>query len=76
MDCAENNRDLIKLEIEQIKNQVQLLEDIFHEYNEHYEKRLSICQRLPSVCDDFIFSIKYYYDYLLHKFGLCNCKEE
>jgi len=65
----DNNRDLIKLEIEQIKNQIQLLEDIFHEYNEHYEKRLSIC-------DDFIFSIKYYYDYLLHKFGLCDCKEE
>tara|TARA_R110002126_G_scaffold40007_1_gene117961 strand:+ start:2450 stop:2671 length:222 start_codon:yes stop_codon:yes gene_type:complete len=72
----ENNRDLIKLEIEQIKNQVQLLEDIFEEYNKHYEKRLSVCRRLPVVCDDIFFSIKYYYDYLLHKFGYGNFKEE
>ena len=65
----ENNRDLIKLEIEQIKNQVQLLEDIFEEYNKHYEKRLS-------VCDDIFFSIKYYYDYVLYKFGYSHQKEE
>ena len=70
----DNNRDLIKLEIEQIKNQVQLLEDIFEELDK--ENKLSVCQRLPSVCDNFIFSIKYYYDYLLHKFGYCDCKEQ
>ena len=56
-------------EIEQIKNQVQLLEDIFEEYNRHYENRLS-------VCDDIFFSIKYYYDYVLYKFGLCDCKKQ
>ena len=65
----ENNRDLIKLEIEQIKNQVQLLEDIFEEYNRHYENRLS-------VCDDIFFSIKYYYDYVLYKFGYGHQKEK
>ena len=63
----ENNRDLIRLEIEQIKNQIQLLEDIFEELDK--EKRLSICHGL-------FFSIKYYYDYLLHKFGYCDCKEQ
>jgi len=65
----DNNRDLIRLEIEQIKNQVQLLEDIFEDLDKHYENRLS-------VCDDIFFSIKYYYDHLLHKFGFCDCKKE
>ena len=69
MENSNVSRNLMKLEIEQIKNQVQLLEDIFQSYNENYENRLS-------VCEQYIFSIKYYYDYLLHKFGYGNCKKQ
>jgi hypothetical protein len=56
--------DLIKLEIEQLKHQIELIDAV---YTEQTKKKVSICEN---------FSIKYYYESILHKLGYCNRKEE
>ncbi len=60
--------DLIKLEIEQLKQQIELLDAV---YTEQTKNKVSICEN---------FSIKYYLYYgkesILHKLGYCNRKEE
>ncbi len=58
--------DLIKIEIEQLKNQIELLEAV---YTEQTKKKVSICDSLKNLYN-------YYYESFLHKFRLCNRKEE
>lgn len=58
--------DLIQLEIEQIRNQIELLDAMFDEYLTK-RKDVSICEKL---------SINFLYESLLHKLGYCKGKEE
>tara|TARA_R110000765_G_scaffold247337_1_gene349279 strand:+ start:457 stop:645 length:189 start_codon:yes stop_codon:yes gene_type:complete len=59
--------DLIQLEIEQIRNQIELLDAMFDEYLNQEKKQVSICEKLSN---------NYYYESLLHKLGWCKGKEE
>jgi hypothetical protein len=61
--------DLIKIEIEQLKQQVEILDAIFDECNKVRDSRVSFCDKLK-------ISIKEYYESILHKLGYCNRKEE
>ena len=58
--------DLIKLEIEQLKHQIELLEAV---YTEQTKKEVSYCDSLKNLYN-------YYYASILHKFRVCNSKEE
>ena len=63
--------DLIQLEIEQIRNQIELLDAMFDEYLNQEKKQVSICEKLSN---------NYYLGNgnksLLHKLGWCKGKEE
>jgi len=59
--------DLIKVEIEQLKNQIDILDAIFDDYSS--KKKVSYCDSVKNLCN-------YYYENLLHKLGYSNRKEE
>tara|TARA_R100001086_G_scaffold148753_1_gene78758 strand:- start:1207 stop:1389 length:183 start_codon:yes stop_codon:yes gene_type:complete len=59
--------DLIKVEIEQLKQQIEVLDAIFDDYSS--KKKVSYCESLK-------ISIKDYYENFLHKLGYCKQKEE
>lgn len=59
--------DLIKVEIEQLKNQIDVLDAIFDDYSS--KKEVSYCESLK-------ISIIEYYESVLHKLGYSNRKEE
>ena len=63
--------DLIQLEIEQIRNQIELLDSMFDEYVN--QKEVSYCHSLKNL-------FNYYLDYgkesVLHKFRYSSRKEE
>lgn len=59
--------DLIKVEIEQLKQQIEVLDAIFDDYSS--KKKISYCETIK-------ISIKDYYESLLHKLGYCKRKEE
>ena len=59
--------DLIKVEIEQLKHQVEILDAIFDDLTS--KKQLSYCESLK------IYIIEYY-ENVLHKFGYGNTKTE
>lgn len=55
--------DLIKIEIEQLKQQIEILDAIFDE-----------CNKEVSFCDKLKISIQEYYESILHKLGYCKGK--
>jgi len=59
--------DLIKVEIEQLKQQIEVLDAIFDDYSS--KKKISYCHSVKNLCN-------YYYENVLHKLGYCNTKEE
>lgn len=59
--------DLISLEIEHLRNQIELLDAMFDEYTN--QKEVSYCHSLKNLYN-------YYYESILHKLGYCNRKEE
>ena len=59
--------DLIQLEIEHLRNQIELLDAMFDEYTNR--KSLGYCESLK------IYIIEYY-ENVLHKLGYCNTKAE
>jgi hypothetical protein len=62
--------DLIKLEIEQLKHQIELLEAVYYVVSkEQTKKEVSYCDSLKNLYN-------YYYASILHKFRVCNRKEE
>ena len=64
---AEGATDLIQLEIEQIRNQIQLLDSMFDEYVN--QKEVSYCHSLKNL-------FNYYYESVLHKLRYSNGKED
>ena len=65
--------ELIKLEIEQLRYQIDLLDTIFDEIFDECTKEVSFC---ASVSRKLKISIKEYYESILHKLGYCKGKEE
>ena len=59
--------DLIKLEIQQLKQQIEVLDAVFDECSS--KKKVSCCHSLKNLSN-------YYYENFLHKLGYCNTKEE
>lgn len=60
--------DLIKIEIEQLKQQIEILDAIFDaECTKLYDYKLSFCDKLK-------ISIQIYYESILHKLGYCKGK--
>jgi len=59
--------DLIKVEIEQLKQQIEVLDAIFDDYSS--KKEVSYCESLK-------ISIIEYYESVLHKLRYCKGKEE
>ena len=59
--------DLIKIEIEQLKQQVEILDAIFDECN----KEVSFCAYASRKLK---LSIQEYYESILHKLGYCKGK--
>ena len=59
--------DLIQLEIQHLRNQIELLDAMFDEYTT--KKEVSYCHSVKNL-------FNYYYENFLHKLGYCNCKEE
>lgn len=59
--------DLIKVEIEQLKTQIDILDAIFDDYSSKKD---------VSYCDSLKISIKEYYESVLHKLGYSYRKEE
>jgi len=58
-------------EIEQLKNQIDILDAIFLDFSKDYssKKKVSYCDSVKNLCN-------YYYENLLHKLGYSNRKEE
>ena len=59
--------DLIQLEIEQIRNKIELLDSMFDEYVN--QKEVSYCHSLKNL-------FNYYYESVLHKFRYSSRKED
>jgi len=57
----------IQFQINSLKNQIELLDRIFNEYNSTIEKRYKNYEE--------IFCLRYYYDYILYKFGCRRTKK-
>ena len=74
--------DLIKIEIEQLKQQIEILDAIFDtECTKLYDyKQVSFCDKQVSFCAyasrKLKLSIKEYYESILHKLGYCKGKGE
>ena len=63
--------DLIKVEIEQLKNQIDILDAIFDDYSS--KKEVSYCESLKIYIIEYL---NYGKENVLHKLGYCNRKEE
>ena len=66
--------DLIKIEIEQLKQQIEVLDAIFDDYSS--KKQVSYCETLKISIKDYYGSAHLWYESLLHKLGYCKRKEE
>lgn len=65
--------DLIKIEIEQLKQQVEILDAIFDECNKVRDIRVSFCDKLKISIKEYLGNGN---KSILHKLGYCNRKEE
>jgi hypothetical protein len=63
--------DLIQLEIEHLRNQIELLDAMFDEYTNR--KSLGYCESLKIYIIEYL---NYGKENVLHKLGYCNTKEE
>jgi len=67
--------DLIKVEIEQLKNQIDILDAIFLDFSKDYssKKEVSYCESLKIYIIEYL---NYGKESVLHKLGYSNRKEE
>ena len=66
--------DLIQLEIEHLRNQIELLDAMFDEYVN--QKEVSYCESLKISIIEYYGSAHLWYESVLHKFRYSNRKEE
>ncbi len=66
--------DLIKVEIEQLKHQVEILDAIFDDLIS--KKQLSYCESLKIYIIEYYGNAHLWYENVLHKFGYGNTKTE
>ena len=67
--------DLIQLEIEHLRNQIELLDAMFLDFSKEYTNRKSLgyCESLKIYIIEYL---NYGKENFLHKLGYCNTKEE